>query len=159
MLKRKSCSKWNVRMLCFYLDDKMIIYLCLGSFCKESIGDCVFYGLVQEWMVDVLLCKKELLRYCDSYVVVFGGVVFLNGCDMCSFWRFLSGCIISYSGMSNMPDNMFLFWYRSLSGWFINKNSPEEKPHFVLNKMSVRFKRIFNPFKTRWGRWFSIPWC
>lgn len=67
-------------MLCFYLDDKMIIYLCLGS-----IGDCVFYGLVQEWMVDVLLCKKELLRYCDFYVVVFGGVVFLNGCDVCSF--------------------------------------------------------------------------
>lgn len=72
-------------MLCFCLDDKMIIYLCLASFCKESIGGCVFYGLVQGWMADVLLCKKELLRYCDFYVVVFGGVVFLNGCDVCSF--------------------------------------------------------------------------
>lgn len=72
-------------MLFFCLGDKMIIYPCLGGFCKESIGDCVFYGLVQGWMVDVLLCKKVLLRYCDFYVVVFGGVVFLNGCDVCSF--------------------------------------------------------------------------
>lgn len=72
-------------MLCFCLDDKMIIYPCLGGFCKESIGGSVFYGLVQGWIVDVLLCKKELLRYCDSYVVVFGGVFFFNGCYVCSF--------------------------------------------------------------------------